>query len=734
MTRQLPIEERPSYKMTTLPVPQALANYQDRYRTDLVEGAYRHEIASLVGHAAAMVMVLLFLGDHLPYWMHWSWPSALAAATLIRGVLWSQHRRRPKSEYRDRHVIHHALGVSTSALAWSIGFHGALPYLDLPSVAELVMVFAGIGAGAVITLSSRVETYVMFTGLMLGPPTVTLLRSGVPSFVEIGIMATFFLLFCGFGVRNANRLTRSGLLRRYQNDDYLLDLATAKAELEDAWNRSEQANEAKRQFLANISHEVRTPLNGILGMTDLVLETNLQSQQRTQMQTLKRCGKNLLALVDDLLDLSRIESGRMDVEQVNFDLRGLAEELVAVHAVQAREKTEVAVRLDWDENLPEEIAGDPVRVRQILHNLIGNALKFTEKGEVRLVVRSQKQKEGERLLLQVQDTGIGIPEARQDAIFESFTQVDGTTTRKYGGTGLGLSICRNLAGLMGGSISVSSTIGTGSVFSVDLPLCHEQPSLSHAEVQVLLAGDFGELAAQLSGFGWDVATAPFDSELWQESRKLFHEDAPTRAIVCSAKSFAGATELLDALQRNTECTLVRAFAKRPPRRRGRNHERNLLDWNRSTGAGGLRALLAPIEAQGSGPLNQLDVLLAEDDRTNAHLVVHHLEREGHTVRVAKDGEEAVRLFEERRPDLILMDCQMPNLDGPSATRRIRALPNGKRVPIVALSANDSPADCEQFLAAGMDGCLSKPFTRSTLQRSLQVVEDVRAAAAPQQEN
>ena len=621
--------------------------------------------------------------------------------------------------------------MSICALAWSCGFLSAMPYFGVGDVAFLMMVFAGISAGAVITLSTRVQTYVTFTSLMLGPPTLMMLSSVSSDLRQIGAMACFFLIFCGTGVLKANVMARTVMLRRYQNQDYLHDLDAAKTELEAAWKRSEAANDAKRQFLANVSHELRTPLNGILGMAELLLEDDTGVEPQSKLHTLQRSGNHLARLVDDLLDFSRIEAGQMPVEAVEFELHELVEHLIEVHAVQARRKGGLDVRLEWAAGLPERVVGDPVRMRQVLHNLLGNAVKFTSEGEVSLRVWSNTAPSGERLVVQVCDTGIGIHEDRREAVFESFTQADGTTTRNFGGTGLGLAISAQLVELMGGGVSLESEVGAGSTFTVDLPLRTTAGRAGLPAAQVLIAGAFPGLREELEAFGWQAVECPFDGDLWQEARHLFREPGPIRGLLCHAQALQVNRGLVEALQRNSDCRVVVADSDGSATRIGRDE---VLHWSAGEGAAALRPLLVGDEGTVSEeslaePTRRLRVLVAEDDPTSAHLMRHHLESAGHEVRIAGDGEEAVRMCREFRPDLVLMDCQMPRLDGLEATRRIRA-EFGPEMPILALSAHNRPEDRERFSRAGMDGLLTKPFDRRAVDAALREILLASPTAAP----
>ncbi len=432
-------------------------------------------------------------------------------------------------------------------------------------------------------------------------------RAGIGAVAAVAVLSvlTGFVVFRLSGAASRSR-RRDRIIRAR--------LAEAKQQAEVHAQRAEAASKSKSDFLAMMSHEIRTPMNGVLGFAKLLLETPLSSEQREFAETVQRSGNALLAIINDVLDYSKIEAGRMTVEQIDFDLRSVCEEVRAILQAAAAER-KLSMTLIYDAALPRYLRGDPVRIRQVLLNLAGNAVKFTERGAIRLEVA---RLDPDHIKVSVTDSGIGITKEQLDRLFQRFTQADSSITRRYGGTGLGLAISKTLVDLMGGRIGAESLPGSGSTFWIELPL----------------------VAAQ---------QAPAAS-------------GSAAAVTAPAKS---------------------AVAAEPSAGR---------------------------------------LLLVEDNFVNQRVAVYMLSKLGHRVDVAMHGREAIDLLSKAHYDLVLMDCQMPEMDGFEATRLIRDQTSGvldHGVPVVAMTANAFAEDRARALACGMNDFLAKPVDRAVLAAALE---------------
>ena len=667
----------------------------------------------------------------------------LGLLALMRIV---QLRRLGRGQLEPRRWNHFVIASQVTAAAWSLGMcTEAIQGGFQPGMILFLTANVGVVLGMLFSYTPNLMLMFSLISLLVLPITFSSIWLGVQGDAGALLAAVLNGLLMAYLAHQTLLLHRDYWNARMDN----LQLQLRGEELERARKEAEEASVTKSQFLATMSHEIRTPMNGIMGMTDLALETELKPDQREFLMTVHQSAESLLRIINDILDFSKMEAGKLELDASPFSLRVQLKDILGPLEFRATSKG-LGLHSHVGATVPEELIGDSLRIGQILINLCGNAIKFTERGEIRLQVNGAPERErlpqpirdsrhplpdtlpehDYWLYVSVRDNGIGMTPEQTDRIFRSFTQADGSTTRRFGGTGLGLSISSQLAAQMGGEIWVDSEPGQGSVFHVAIQL--QTTRKLEAERANRLAGKHTLLLYrnQTSRLHLEELLQEWKMELTVTSRPedtvdlLARANPPFDYLLVDGLLIKDRAEDLEHALRDLANPPAMVCLHVPGSSTGMGLRGGITRVTQPVERRSLLAALLdarpPLPLTLQAPLveerntQRQRILVAEDNEVNQVVARWLLEKLGYVVQMAGNGQVALDMLEEGEFDLVLMDLLMPEMDGLEATRRIRSGRWGADLPIIALTANAMSGDRERCLQAGMDGYLSKPIRRSEL--------------------
>ena len=741
--------------------PENAVATDERIRADLArllqERLVRESMLGVWVHPILIAVVVALAWPDAPHDLLLGWGGAVLLTALLRGAWIYVASRRRLSERAVRNGVRAT--VTMLAITWGVGGALVLPVVPFETTALILVILAGLIASALTTLAADPLSIRGFLAGIALPVFVALATSDQSHHLAAAIVVAVFTLGMAIVARRAH-LTLVDHLRVTARLAVSEDAAKrAEAVMREARDLAERTARARSAFLANMSHEIRTPMNAVLGFVELILDTELTTEQRRALELVRSSSEALLMILNDILDYSKIEADHLELEAIPFDVSKVVHATASLLAVRAREK-HLELLAEVTPEVPRAMRGDPTRLRQVLMNLIGNAIKFTDQGEVVVSVTTALAADDVvHLRFAIRDTGIGIAPEQIGAVFREFTQADSTTTRRYGGTGLGLAISQRLVRLMGGEITVTSEVGRGSEFSFTLAFAADVPASRAAGLATLggrrmLIVDDNQtnrriLREMLGAEGIKVEEATTASEGLAAMRQAATKRAPyDLAILDVQMPDMDGFQLATAVRADRGLARTRLLMLTSAGQRGdgeRCRELGIRGYltkplSRADLLEALGTVLAGPEETATPDVvtrhtiaesrRSVRVLLAEDNPVNQQVAVAMLVKRGHEVHLAANGREAVDAVTHRDYDVVLMDIQMPEMDGFEATHAIRALPRGKALPIIGLTAHALSGERERCLSHGMTDYLAKPFKAHELFALVEGTAEPKPAALP----